>query len=448
MKDNGTIEDAPGAMPVIGHALPILRDTLGFLRSLPAEQGVAWVRIGGLKGALVCDPELTHQVLVNDRTFDKGGIFYERVREVTGNGVASCPYSEHRRQRRLLQPAFHHARLPLYAQIMSDQVAGAQSSWSEENVLDVFPEMMRLSARTAVASLFGGSLPNETFEELREDVANILAGFTLRTVLPASLARLPLPGNRRYWRSRARLESNATRIIRHRQAAGTGAGTGDLLSVLLGAEDETHGDRFSVQEVVDQMMTVILGATESTAATISWVLHELALNPHVQHRVYAEVRSLAGTVPAVEEVARLDLLGRTVSETLRLHPPGWIFTRVARADTELGKYRIPAGTTIIYSPYLIHHLPTLYTEPEAFDPDRWLTPTPLHASLPFGAGARKCIADSLATTQAAVAVASIVRRWQLGHLPGTVVRTKLHTAICPDGLRLTLSDRVTHPTLE
>ncbi|MFD3997933.1 cytochrome P450 [Streptomyces sp. NPDC058583] len=430
-------------MPVIGHALPLLRDALGFLRSLPAEQGVAWVRIGGLKGALVCDPELTHQLLVNDRTFDKGGIFYERVREVTGNGVASCPYSEHRRQRRLLQPAFHRARLPLYAEIMSDQVAAAQSSWHDKDVLDMFPEMMRLTARTAVASLFGGSLPSETFDELREDVANILAGFTLRTVLPASLLHLPLPGNRRYWRSRARLENNATRIIRDRQATGTESG--DLLSVLLGASDEAPGDRFSVQEVVDQMITVILGATESTAATVSWALHELALHPHLQQRVHAEIRSAtSATAPTYEDITRLDLLGRVISETLRVHPPGWVFTRVAQSDAELGKFRIPAGTTIIYSPYLIHHLPTLYTEPEAFDPDRWLTPPPPHAVLPFGAGARKCIADSLATTQAAVAVASVVGRWQLTHPPGTVVRTKLHTAICPAGLHLTVSDRTAH----
>ncbi|QKW53626.1 cytochrome P450 [Streptomyces buecherae] len=445
METTSTIKDAPGSMPLIGHALPLLRDALGFLRSLPSDQGVAWVRIGGLKGALVCDPELTHQLLAKDRYFDKGGIFYDRVREVTGNGVASCPYSEHRRQRRLLQPAFHHARLPHYTTAMSDQVVAAQFRWHDKRVLDVFPEMMRLTVRTAVASLFGGSLPSETLEELREDVADILAGFTLRTVLPAPLIRLPLPGNRRYFRARTRLERNATRIIQDRRATGTESG--DLLSVLLGTSDETSGDRFSVQEVVDQVMTVILGATESTAATVSWTLHELALHPHIQQSVHAEIRRVASAAtPAFEDIAKLDLLNRVISETLRLHPPGWIFTRITRSDTELGRYQIPAGTTLIYSPYLIHHLPTLHTEPEVFDPDRWLVPLPQHATLPFGAGARKCIAESVAIAQVTVAVASIVGQWQLTHQPGTVVRTKLHTAIYPSGLRLTMTNRAACPT--
>lgn len=418
MKATSTIQDARGSMPVVGHAVPVLRDTLGFLRSLSAEQGVVWVRIGGLKGALVCDPELTYQLLVNDRVFDKGGMFFDRVREVAGNGLASCPYSEHRRQRRLLQPAFHHSRLPLYARIMADQVAATQVLWRDRDVVEVFPEMMRLAARTVIATLFGRALSSATFEEICEDAANILAGFTLRTVLPASLIRLPLPGNRRYWRSHARLEANTTRIVRDRQAGGAGTEHEDLLSVLLGESDEAPGERFSMQEIIDQAMTVILGATESTAATISWALHELALNPDLQHRVRAEIRSAPSTAAAaaataastVEEIARLDLLGRVISETLRLHPPGWIFTRITRTDAELGGHRIPAGTTVIFSPYLIHHLPTLYTEPEVFDPDRWLTRAPRHALIPFGAGGRKCIADSLATTQTAVAVAAIVDR--------------------------------------
>src|SRR6266576_3346571 len=113
--------DARGAVPVLGHTLALLRDPRRCLRSLSDQGDLVWIRAGSSRILVVCDPELTHQLLMNDRGFDKGGPWVDRLREIIGNSVVSCPRSEHRRLRRLIQPAFHPSRLPDYAVVMVEQ---------------------------------------------------------------------------------------------------------------------------------------------------------------------------------------------------------------------------------------------------------------------------------------------------------------------------------------
>lgn len=140
---------------------------------------------------VLCDPELTRQVLCNDRVFDKGGAFFERAREVLGENLGTCPYSRHREQRRTVQPAFHQTRLAAYATIMTDQVVSMTSAWRHGQVLDVFSEMMGFTSRSLTAALFTDSLPGPVLHQALEDVGTVLAGWYLRLALPRPLRRLP-----------------------------------------------------------------------------------------------------------------------------------------------------------------------------------------------------------------------------------------------------------------
>src|SRR5687768_17326638 len=123
------IKPAPGAWPVFGHAPRLLRDPMAFLRSLPTHGDLVEVRIANQKIIVVCDPVLTRHLLTNDRTFDKGGPMFDRLREVLGNGIGGCPHADHRRQRRAVQPAFHPSRMPAYAVAMTTQSRLAADSW-------------------------------------------------------------------------------------------------------------------------------------------------------------------------------------------------------------------------------------------------------------------------------------------------------------------------------
>lgn len=420
MKAVPPIPNAPRALPLIGHVVPLLRDPLAFLNSLPALGELVRIRLGPLSVIVVCDPELTRQALLDDRVFDKGGPLYDRLREVIGDGVVSCRHDTHRRLRRLSQPAFHQARLADYAGTMTACLRETTDAWSPGQVLDVPAEMMTTSSRIITATLFSDALPVTAHGRLTDDVTTVVKSLYQRMFLIPPLDRLPTPGNRAHLAARARLHGTVDRIIAERRA--DGADYGDLLSALVAAHDpeETRPGMTSA-EISDTVVSFVLAGIESTAVTLSSALDLVARHPDVERRLHAEVDDvLAGAPATYADLPRLPLTERVVNETLRLRPPGWFFTRVVTADTHLGGHLLPAGTSVAYSPYLIHHRPDLHPDPEAFAPDRWdpaHPQPPRHAFLPFAAGARKCIGDSFSMVEATLALATIAARWRLEHLP-------------------------------
>jgi cytochrome P450 len=433
-----TVPLAPGAWPVIGHAWPLLRDPLAFLASLPAHGGLVQVRLGGLAAVVVCDPGLTREVLLDDRTYDKGGPIYDGLRELVGDGIASSPHCAHRRQRRLIQPAFHPGRIPGYAETMAARIAAATGRWHEGQVLDVVPELLAITMQTTVETMFSGVLTPQGLREAVEDFTTVVVGIFRRMLLPPLLNRLPTPGNHRYHQARSRLRRTVGAVLCDRRAEPRGTDHGDLLSALL-AEDPADGG-LSDTEVSDQILTFFAAGAETTAATVSWALHLLSGHPCLRDQVYAEVDTvLAGAPVSPQHLPRLELTGRVVIEAVRLYPPGWLLTRTVTADTTLGGHILPAGTTIIYSPYLIHHRADLFTAPDSFIPDRWAPGAhrpQRDAFVAFGGGARKCPGEQFGLTEATLALACITAAWHLEPAPGRPVRPAAAAALKPHGLMM------------
>ncbi|MBH1937600.1 cytochrome P450 [Streptomyces sp. AV19] len=446
MKSTCAYGVAPRALPVIGHALPLLRDPLGFLAELPRHGDLVQVRVGRYRAVVVCDPELTRQVLRDDRTFDKGGPLYDRIRELTGNGLASCPYSDHRRQRRLLQPAFHPARMPGYAETMRRQVTAATGAWTDGEAVDAIAEMHGISARTTIVTMFGRdparAAADGDLARLMEDFTVVVAGIPRRTLLPPSADRLPTPANLRYDRARARLRTAIDRIV-----AGQRSGElhdGDLLSMLLSAGHDPPGNGgpggpgLTDEEIADQLVTFFAAGTENTGTTLAWALHLLARHPHVARRMRAEVDTVLDGAPAasLEHLPALKLTTAVVTEALRLYPPAWVLTRTTTEDTRLGGHPIPAGTAVVYSAYLLHRRPDLFPDPERFDPDRWMTgSTPRRSAfVPFGGGPRKCIGDVFALTEATLVLATVSAGWELRPVDDRPVRPVPRLALSPQEL--------------
>ncbi|MEU4955541.1 cytochrome P450 [Streptomyces lavendulae] len=429
---------APGALPLLGHLPNLLRNPLAFLESLAACGDLVQVRVGTLRIYVACHPELAHEVLVNDQVFDKGGMLYDAAKDVLGNGLANCPHSEHRRQRRLTQPAFHHLRLPGYAQVMTEQIPKVTETWGDSERIDPFAEMSELAARVATATLFAAHYGHGVAEKYLEDIAVISRAFLWRAVLPNAVLALPTHGNRRYAHASARLRATITGVItdyRH-----DGIDHGDLLSMLLRTHDD-YGQGLSDAEIHDQVLVFFAAGIDTTAATLAWALHMLAQQPALQQRLHTETDPvLAGRTATWDDLPKLDLTRRIITETLRLYPAGWVFTRTTTADTELGGHPILAGTSVAVSPYIIHRRADIYTDPREFDPDRWLgreaPAQPRHGYLPFGSGARKCIGASFATTQAALALASIAARWRIEVDSGKPVHPRLRTTLVPQPVPL------------
>lgn len=450
LADKGTTADsgqeipvAPGGLPVVGHAVKALRDPRGFLRSLPAHGDVMRVSLGPVKAVMVCDPELTSQILLNDRTYDKGGLLFDRARVVFGDGLVTCPHPMHRRERRLVQPAFHRNRLSGYAQVMTEGTSLMTGTWRHGQILDMPAEMLKLTMHNMLQAMLGGTLPPQDLRQLVSDAIEVQHATYRQTFTPAVLNRIPTPGNRRYHRALDGLHNTVIDIIAKAQA--NQQDHGDLLSALLASRDTDgsngsgcpvgggQSERLSSTELRNEVLTFLVAGSETTAIALSWAQYLIAGHPDVQQRLWDEVdRVLEGKPVSLDHLPELKFADQIVTETLRLYPPaGMIWTRMVTADTRLGDYDIPAGTTIAYSPYAMHRLPHYYPNPDAFDPDRWdaekRSSTPRNnAFLTFGGGARKCIGDQFAVTEAVLALADIASRWRLEPLPG-----QGHPAITP-----------------
>ncbi|MFI9724057.1 cytochrome P450 [Streptomyces sp. NPDC052396] len=428
---------APAAWPLVGHLPRFGRDPLRFLRSLPVHGELVEVRLPGRRVFVLCHPEAARRALADGRTFDRTGPLFDRVRADMGNGLATCPYAEHRRQRLLLRPAFHRERLDHYAVVMREEAEALLGRWRHGQVIDVVAAMFGLTVSVAVRTLFSARADAATTAALRRCLDVYLRGSYTRTLLPLSAA-LPTPANRRFERALAQWRHYVRQIIaeaRRRPTEGP-----DLLSALLEARDDAQSG-LSEEELADQIAVLVLAGAETTSAALSWTWHLLAAHPRAEAELHAEVDS------GRRDPAALEHTHRVVKESLRLYPPAWAIPRTITQETVLAGHRLPAGATLVFSPYVLHHRPDLFPGPERFRPERWLPGAmdqPARAAfLPFGAGPTRCIGESFALTETTVALTAIAAHWRLLPLPGRPVRPAARSVLAPRTLPMRLALRGT-----
>ena len=214
---------------------------------------------------------------------------------------------------------------------------------------------------------------------------------------------------------------------------------GDLVSLLLWARDEQTGESMSDRQIRDELKTMLQAGNDTVADVICWTWYLLAKHPQVRERVELEVDSaLKGRPPGFEDLPVLEYTHRVIMETMRLYPPGWVFARSAVKDDVIGGYRIPAEALVIISPYVMHRLPSLWEDPETFDPDRFLAERsqgrPRFAYFPFSAGPRQCIGADVAMMEAKMIVAMAAQRYRLSvparPFPGLKTRISLTPELC------------------
>jgi cytochrome P450 len=437
-----TIPVAGNSMPFLGHAVRLLRDPLGFLSSLPAQGSLVKLRLGPLPVVMVCDPGLTRQVLLDDRTFDMGGPIMDRARKLVGEGLGTCSRDKHRRQRRLCQPAFHRERMPAYGTSMAASCTAVAGSWHDDQVIDVTSAMSTLIMRLVAQTMFGASLPRIS-RDLAQDFKSIAQPAFWLMVMPPVFSRIPTPGNRRFQQAHDGLRDTVRDIIASRRL--DGAGHTDLLSSLLDAQDpesDPGEQALSDEEVTEQVINIFAGA-DAAGPALAWALYLIATHPEIEARLHAEVDEvLAGGPLTFAHLPELRLADRVISEALRLYTPTWLGSRIVTTDTDLGGYELPARTMIGWSPYLIHRRPDLYEDPDRFDPDRWLdSRIEKEAYFPFGAGARKCIGNRFGTATAVLTLAAIASRWTLRPVGDQPLRPVVKTMLAPYGLRMRVAAR-------
>lgn len=441
MSEPSRIPLVKGSLPLVGHALQLLRDPLGFVVGAARSGPLARIRIGPREAVLVCDHELVHALLVNDRVFDKGGPLYDRARESMGNGLVTCPHSGHRQRRRAVQPAFTADRVAVYSREVAQVVSRETSRWQHGQELDITAELMAMSSAVTVRSVFGSELAAGTAEQVVADFDVLVPGMFRRMLLPPALSRLPLPVQRRYDEAAGRARRTVSGIIAARRDSATDFG--DLLSALEATVGPSGPRTSTDEELMDDVFSFFLAGTETVASAVAWTMLLIAQHPEVEARLHAEVdRVLAGEQVTFEHLDALTFTNAAVTEALRLYPPVWLLTREVTEDVDLGGHHLAAGTTIAFSPYLLHRDATVFERPDDFDPDRWeTTKPPRGAFVPFGEGARKCVGERFAMSLAVLSVVDIASRWRLSIADEKSVRPAAKASLAPRGLRMRLDDR-------
>jgi len=419
-------------------------DPLKYFTGLMREYGdIVSLRVLNFRILLLNHPDHIEDVLVNHpRKFVKGRVLQANKR-VFGRGLLTSEGDFWLRQRRLAQPAFHRARIASYASTMVEYTERLLHDWQNGEERDIHKEMMRLTLQIVGKTLFDADVERDAQEvgKSLELLLELGANFRRTIFIPHWL---PTPTNLRQERAIRQIEKVLYRIIGEKRASGRDSG--DLLSMLLAAQDD-DGSRMTDQQLRDEAITLFLAGHETTANTLSWTWWLLAQNPAVEAKLHAELRTvLAGRDPSLDDLPKLVYTNHIITESMRLYPPAWGTARTAIEDHEIAGYAVPKGSGVSFAQWTVHRDARWYDAPEEFRPERWegdlLKRNPKFAYFPFGGGPRQCIGNSFALMETALTLATIAQQYRFRLVEGHPVVPLASITLRPRyGIRVVMESR-------
>ena len=418
---------------------------LGYLGTARQRWGdVVAFPVPGPPVLLINDPADVRQVLqTGARHWGKQTVQYAALARVTGPGLLASADPSWITHRRLAAPAFHHARL----EAVGDQVRAAADtavvSWAADlrpdhpdAAVDVAPLTLRVALDAVGRALFSADLSGHAQHLL--DASSRAARLVVkvgRSILPIPPSA-PTPINLRLRAARRRLDATSAQLIADRRAQGPSGSSGDdLLGLLVDSG-------LSDAEIRDELVTMIIAGHETVATALAWTLMLLAENQPAQDRVRSELASHPGPVGLLDHRSALPWSRAVVDEALRLYPPAWAISRRSTQADTLGGHPVPAGTTAIVSPWLLHRDAGLWPDPLAFRPERFLGETAVQPGyLPFGQGPRLCIGREFALGEMVIVLGRLLRAYRVDLPPDwTRPRAEAQVAVHPrGGMRLRIS---------
>ena len=433
-------------------------DPLGLLLGARSSHGdLVKMHLGPYPVYMLFRPEHVEHVLQkNPANYLKDG--YEHLEPMVGDGLLSSEGELWRKQRRLIQPAFHKKRLDGMARTMTNATQAMLDRWRErlragDKVLDAGTEMSRLTLEIVGRTLFGSALGGEASrgEEALSLVFRL--GFDRAGRFVQVPFGVPTPKNLRYNRGIREMDGIVRSLLEARRNAIPEGGDdpmgGDLLDMLLAAHDTEDG--ITDKQLRDEVLTIMAAGYETTARALGWTFYLLDAHPQAAQGLRAELNGvLGGRTPTVDDLPRLPYTRMVLQESMRLFPPVWGLSRRLKEADEVGGARIPKGNRVIISPYVTHRHPELWPNPEKFDPQRFREATlmdrpprgmPRYAYFPFSGGPRQCVGVNFAAMEATLVLATIAQSFELSVVPDHPIKPEPSFTLRPsNGLPVKLRE--------
>jgi len=405
-----------------GHFMQFRRDSTGFLQKLSELGDVSSFKMGSQRAFFLNHPDFVRDLLItNNAKFIKGRAL-QRSKRLLGEGLLTSEGETHLRQRRMIQPAFHREKIKSYAESMTFCASKARDEWHVDELHDVDKEMMRLTLQIVGKTLFSANVEDDA-DEIGMALTSLIEMFNY-LLLPFSelLEKLPIPQVKRFNQAKETLDSIIYGIINERRKSGEDKG--DLLSMLLQAQDEESGGRMTDKQVRDECLTLFLAGHETTANALTWTFYLLSQNPEKEAKLHEELKQVLQNerIPTIEDLPNLKYTESVFAESLRLFPPAWVLGRLAIEEHEFGGYKIPKGSLVLLSQFVMHRDTRFWQNAETFLPERWEKQSVKEAQkkyiyFPFSSGIRGCIGEGFAWTEGILLIASLARKWKLKLLP-------------------------------
>lgn len=447
--------DAPyppkvAGLPLIGSAIPFQKAKglpVDFMQHAQRTYGdVVHIQVLNKTLYLVSHPDLIHDILVKRTAeFHKPSVISKKplaLSRFLGHGILTVDHEEWKPQRKMIQPLMHAKHIMGYGETMAKFGEQLLDSWSHDSVRDIHADMTQVTMWIIADTMFGMTIDQSpVMQEVGESAQRLsIADFV--SPIPPSIAK---------WRDYQADHINEvlSGLVKHfmdeRRAQGH-VERNDLLSLLMNTRDE-DGNPMPDEFVRDNILTLFFAGHETTANTLTWAFYYLAQNPAVLQTLHAEVDSvLAGRLPTLEDLHNLPYTMMVIKETMRVEPTVSAFPRAILEDVILGGYKLKAHSTVFVPPYITHHDPRWWSNPEQFDPTRFSVENepniPKYAYFPFGGGPRICIGNHFALMEAQILLALIASRYTLHLLPNHTVEAVRQITVSPkDGLPMRLEKR-------
>ena len=442
--------DLPGPSPICSDLLTLtfLKNTPEFLHKLQKRYGDSCAFFLSRQLFIgLFSAEAVQQVTVSQQHNFVKGVGFARMRKVLGEGLLTNEEPIHLHHRRLMQPPFHHGNLDIYVETMNRLIRAHLGSWQGKSQINLTSEMMALTLEIVSQCLFG--LDSSKYTQRIAESMEVAINRIERTMLPGldRFDRSPIAYFKAFELASNELADIAEEIIKTRLKSNEINGN-DLLGIMLNMRDQ-----ISMSHIRDEVLTLILSGHETTANVMTWAFSYLSKNPKVFAELHKEARSQnwikENRSPSYKELEEGSPIASAIlSETLRLAPPVWVAPRIALVDCVIDGVQIPAGAHVLVSQYVTQRSDTYFSNPELFDPFRWLDPKfenslPRGAYFPFGAGTRKCLGEYFALAESRLILLLIANQFNLSN---KFPKPEPRATFRPKGLVPTRIDKINSQT--